>query len=233
MGCGKKHGQPGAIHAIERAQFDLRSREERAGIAGGNDGVRISALDEVDGAIHRTVLLAPDGLHWRIIHFDDLAGMNDLDAVVGNAELVQFRFDARLIANQIQVVNVAVVAECFHRPRNDVLGGKVPTHRIDGEFHAGKLTSGYRYDLTTLVIAAGRTHAVGPHPRTTLGTHRQLRWRLWTVRRLASAQAHLGHSTFRDAHKKWSPLLQFQFQVIQRVPPQIALRRLASARTLI
>src|SRR5258706_16459076 len=50
------------------------------------------------------------------------------------------------------------------------------------------------------------------------------------MRGLACAQAHFRRTTFRDTHGN-SPL--FKFDLIQRVPPQVAARRLALTRTLV
>jgi hypothetical protein len=61
--------------------------------------------------------------------------VDDLNTVVGNPEPAQLGFDARSITDQIQTIDVAVVVERLERPGNDVLGGEVPTHRIDGQFH--------------------------------------------------------------------------------------------------
>ena len=105
---------------------------------GGNDRVRIAALDDVDGAAHRTVLFAADGQRGRVLHCDDLGRVDQFETIVGSAEFAQFRLDARLIADQIEFGDLAIFAKRGHRPRNDVLGGKIPTHRIDGQFHLGK-----------------------------------------------------------------------------------------------
>src|SRR5262249_28691410 len=111
-------------------------------------------------------------------------------------------------------------------------GAKSPPIASMASFIGGKSGGRHGYDLPSLVIAARRAHAMRADAGAALGALRQQR-RLGTVRCLASAQAHFRHSTFRDTHDKISPLLQFQVQIVQRMPPQIPPGLRATARTLV
>ena len=90
-------------------------------------GVCLALFDEVDGAAHRAVFLAPHRLHGRIVHLDDLAGVDNFDAGVRQPVLAQFRFDPRLVANQNRDAKCGrCCAALPPRPRRGFAGAKSP-----------------------------------------------------------------------------------------------------------
>jgi hypothetical protein len=140
------------------------------------------------------------------MHFDDFRGVNDFNARIARAVLGQFRLNARFVADQKNVSGRAVRADGKDGARNDVLRRKIPTHRVDGDFHhVNRSNSADSQNLPAFVMAAGRANPVRLGLGATLGAFRQFRCDR-TVRRLASTQAHLGHSSFRDTHGKFSYL---------------------------
>ncbi len=70
----------GPVDAVERLEHEARDRHQRAGIAGRDGGLGGAVLDLVDRDAHRRVALATQRDFERIVHRDDLAGRDDLDA---------------------------------------------------------------------------------------------------------------------------------------------------------
>ena len=57
----------------------MRHRHERTGVAGTDAGIGLPRLDEVEGAAHGGVFLAPQGLAWMIVHLHHLLGEQAFD----------------------------------------------------------------------------------------------------------------------------------------------------------
>jgi hypothetical protein len=71
------------------------------------------------------------------VHLNDLTGVDNFNPSVRRGVFVQFRLHPPAIADEKQALDMAVFAQSVNSSGNDVLGGEIPTHRIDGEFHRG------------------------------------------------------------------------------------------------
>ena len=74
---GHARGDGRTFHAFEPAEFH-RAGHERAGVARGNDGVRLAFADQFNGADHRGILFLPDAFDRFVIHRQHFGGMDDL-----------------------------------------------------------------------------------------------------------------------------------------------------------
>ncbi len=128
--------QARAIHAFERAKFEVRRCEQRAGVAGRDNGIGLARFDQVNCSRHRAVFLATDGLDGRVIHFDNLAGMNQLQPRVSAADSTQLSLNAGLVADEEQSFDLAETAQGVHRARDHVLRGVIAAHGIHGNSHS-------------------------------------------------------------------------------------------------
>ncbi len=96
------NGRP--IDTGERFQDKACGGHQRPGVAGAHAGVRIAALDQVDGDAHGRILLAPQGERGQIVHLHPLGGVAHGDAgVVFGAVTGKLAIDGVLIPDQNQV----------------------------------------------------------------------------------------------------------------------------------
>ena len=104
-------GDGGALHALEPAQLH-RAGHERAGVAGGNDGVGLFGADEFDGAEQRRILLFADGFERLVVHRQHFAGVDDFDAAVGEMKLPPGGFNVGFATDQKNRLDAGIRFEC-------------------------------------------------------------------------------------------------------------------------
>ncbi len=126
-------GQGRSVHAGQASEAQDRGGHAGAGMTGGDDGIGLTAADEVHRDEDRGVLLLAQGQGRMLVHADDLGGGHDRD--VGR-EVRGETADDGLVADEDQVVGGMRSGEV--EGAGDDLGRAVITaHRVDGDAHAG------------------------------------------------------------------------------------------------
>ena len=85
----------------EPPEAQHRGGHPGAGVPGGDDGVGLAALDQVDRHEDRGILLLAQGQRGMLVHADDLGGLDDRDVVPAAAGEGG---DDRLVADEDQPV---------------------------------------------------------------------------------------------------------------------------------
>ena len=111
----------------------------RAGVAGGNHGIRLAVADQFDGADHRGILLLADALERLVVHGQHFAGVDDLDAVVAEAGLLARPpgFQPRWPTRRMAVMDWSA-SQCPFDAFDDDPATVVATHDIHCNSHNGK-----------------------------------------------------------------------------------------------
>ena len=92
--------------------------EHRAGVPGGEDGVRAAVGDGSVRRDERRVRLRAHGLGGLLVHLDHLGRHDELEA-------------ARLGPGRAEEDHLDAVRGCVERARDDLVGRPVAPHRID------------------------------------------------------------------------------------------------------
>ncbi len=132
--------QGGPVDPRQRAQLQLAGGQQRPGVAGRDNRVRLALFDELNGPAHRAVFLASHRLDRRIVHLDHLGGVNDLDLGRDGSVALELGVHPCAVADQVEFGDRAVVAQGLDGSGNDVLGRVIAPHRIDGNLHRDRKT---------------------------------------------------------------------------------------------
>ena len=89
-------GRP--VDAGQRLQHEARDRHQRAGIAGGDAGLRRAVLHQVHCNAQRRVLLPPQRVGGSLVHLDDFTGRMDREPVEGGRTLLRKHGLERILA---------------------------------------------------------------------------------------------------------------------------------------
>ncbi len=116
--------------ARDRAQAQERDREEGPAIAGRDDRLRPPVTYEVHGDAERRFVALAHGLCGARVHGDGGRGVHDL-AAVARARLVEQRPKPSLVADDQHMAQTLASGE--DRSGDDLIGGVVSAHRIDGD----------------------------------------------------------------------------------------------------
>ena len=126
---------PGPIDARQRAQLDRGRSHGRAGVAGADDRVGLSFLDQIDRAADRRIFFPPHRVDRAVAHLHDLGGVDDLDAAVVAAVLLQFRLDLRRVADEKELVDVRILLQRHDRAADNIRRAEIAAHGIQCDFH--------------------------------------------------------------------------------------------------
>ena len=125
---GGKQGADGrTLDTRQHFQYKTGNRHQRASVSSGNAGIRLAALDEIDGNTHRGVFLVPNRQRWRFVHFDNLACRTERDTRMrhpGQAFLNRF-FNA-----DQDDPHILMLANEINRRRHGHDGTMVPAHAV-------------------------------------------------------------------------------------------------------
>src|SRR5947209_2689531 len=144
-----------AVNAGQHPDDHHRRRHRRARIARGDEAVGLALGDEARADPHRAAALAADSVGDRLVHADDLGGLDQLDALVAvlaPTAAAQLRLDDFPLADEDDAD--AEVARRGQRPVNLRVRRAVAAHRVHDDF-AGQLSVSHRR------LAATPHHAVG------------------------------------------------------------------------
>ena len=123
-------GDRRTVDAVERLEHEARDRHQRAGVAGADDDIGAPFLDQVDRDAHRRIALAAQRRRRRIVHFDDLFGVDDVDA--RGVCAVKCALDLCAASDQQQRHRPGVAAESERRRHGD-RDTVIPAHAVDGD----------------------------------------------------------------------------------------------------
>ena len=123
-------GRP--VDAVERLQDETRDRHQGAGVARADADIRAALLHEVDRHAHRRIALGAQRDGDRVVHLDDLVGVNDLD---GRRDARRQRgLDLGLAPDQDQG-RIRLVLQEREGGWNGDRNAVVTAHAIDGDSH--------------------------------------------------------------------------------------------------
>ena len=108
------------MHALQPPDLEQAGREHRAGVPGRDDSVRLAPADGTVRGDERAVRLRAHRFGGLLVHPDRLGRLDELEAAgIEPGRTEQDRLDR--------------LAPCLERPRDDLFGGPVPAHRVDGD----------------------------------------------------------------------------------------------------
>lgn len=134
--CG---GDARAVHSGQGPQLQGRSRHRGTRISSGNKSIRTAILDHVHRDADRRKLFLPHCLGTRLGHADHLRGVDDAHPRVVEIESLSMTLVLQdfLDSHQIKVLELRIITQRVDGS-SDIDGrGVVPTHGIQGDFHAG------------------------------------------------------------------------------------------------
>jgi hypothetical protein len=137
IAAGRWHhaGQSRTIDPLEPTHPHARRGDQSARIAGGDDCVRLAVLDLLHRTEQRAVLLPPEALNGLVLHGQDFAGVDDLQARFLPLHARQAFLDLCPAAHRDQAFDRRVGLQAGSHAVKDLLRAMVPTHDVDGESH--------------------------------------------------------------------------------------------------
>lgn len=134
---GEDRGERRPVDSRQGAEKQLRCHHGCAGVAGADHRLRLAFAHQIGADDERRVALAAhDGR--RIVHFDALLGVDDLDPRAGirrAAQPLELALEALRITHQ-QNRN-SVLEGAFERSAHRGARSEVASHRVDGDAHRG------------------------------------------------------------------------------------------------
>ena len=90
---------------------------------------------KIDRTADGGILFPPNGFDRAVGHRDDLGGMNDLDAAIVAAMLLQFGLDLRGVADEEKFVDLRILAQRQDRAADEIRRPEIATHGVQSDFH--------------------------------------------------------------------------------------------------
>src|SRR5215813_5156675 len=168
-------------------------------------------LHHIHGTAYGGVFFPANSCPCAITHLYYLSRMDDIDPRIITLMFAQLAFDLGRISDQIELVDLFVIAQRHNGAGNEVRRAKITAHRVEGDLHrcetlrtlAAKcnLFALKREHLSSAVVTARRASDMRGNGAPALGTFVQMRG-MPAVRRLSRAQPHLGCFAFWNSHGK-------------------------------
>ncbi len=133
LGAGEDGGEGRPVHPLDRADHHLGGDHRRAGVAGGHHRRRPPIAHQLGADADRGAALLADRGDRRLVHADDLVGLDELEAAAVVAQLAHQRRDLGGVADQED--RGAVLDGGAEGPLDRRARREVTTHRIDGNVH--------------------------------------------------------------------------------------------------
>src|ERR1044071_7608799 len=92
-------------------------------------------LHQIHGTTYRGVFFPANSCPGAITHLNYLATMNDLYSRIVTLMFAQFVFDLGRVSDQIELVNLFVIAQRHNGAGNEVKRAKITAHRVEGDLH--------------------------------------------------------------------------------------------------
>ena len=117
--------------SLQETEFDGARGDSRTRVAGGDHGIAVAVLHEINGETHGGIFLLSHGGETALLHGDHIRGMDNLQPAVGAypcriARLAQYRF----IAHHEERVQTLQPAQHEFRSVDIDLRGVVAAHCI-------------------------------------------------------------------------------------------------------
>jgi hypothetical protein len=161
-GPGRQHhGQPRPRHVGQRPQPQPRGGHHAAGRPGRHHRGRLAAPDQLAGHGHARPW-PPQAGQRALVHGQVVLGRHDAELAQVRVQLGQCLPQAR--GRPGQQDPDAVLTLGGERARDDLVGGMIPAHGVDGEHRAGHRAAGTGQVRVARAAALGRAlgPAVGP-----------------------------------------------------------------------
>ena len=126
-------GQSRTVDALEAAQEKDGRCDAGTGVAGRDHGIGLAFLDKAHAHVDGRVAFAAHGGSGVLVHGYRLRGLDD--AHVGRPVGADEGHDPRLVANEDDV-GLRVAACPVNAANDDLFGGVVATHRVNGNANA-------------------------------------------------------------------------------------------------
>ena len=134
-------GDATAIHAGNAADLESSRRKNTARVAEGNERVRLAIVDQFGGAGDGRILFLAQRDDGLVLHFHDLGGVDDADAMVAKAARRQGGVDVRLVADEVDGREVLVFLQGALHVGDDDTAAVVAAHDIHCNTHGDKVFS--------------------------------------------------------------------------------------------
>ena len=135
FGRGKNGGNPSAIHARQTAQLERSRRKNSSGIAQRHKRVGFPIVDQLNRPDNGGVLLSADRGGGLVFHGENLAGMDDPNAMVTKPARGQGGMDLIPAADQEQCRYARVSFQRAQSPLDHDTTAVVATHHIHRYAH--------------------------------------------------------------------------------------------------
>ena len=169
-------GNGGPVDPPNATELHMGGGHHGARVAGRDEPVGLAGAHELSTDDHGRILLAPDRLGARLLHRDDLGGVDHPDRpgrgrrsapgpplATRFAPRPQERLDALAAADEGDLQ--FWVPGCEERPCHDGVRRAVTAHRVNGDPHGLTLSAGLflldRENLPAIIEAAGGADMVG------------------------------------------------------------------------
>jgi len=128
-------GDAAAIHAGNAPNLERGRRENAAGVAEGNDRVRLAIPDEFGGEGDGGILFFAERAGRLVVHLDDFAGVDHAHPMVAEAALGQGGMDVCLVADKVKSGDFLAGLQRQLGPRDHDAAPVVAAHDIHCDSH--------------------------------------------------------------------------------------------------
>src|SRR5262249_61514705 len=97
---------------------------------------------------------SPNGGPGAITHFNDLGGMHNLDPRIVTLMFAQLVFDLGRVSDQIEPVDLFVIAQRHDGAGNKIRRAKITAHRVEGDLHRSETLRSKTTDCKAKFVAA-------------------------------------------------------------------------------
>src|SRR5262249_44217066 len=111
-------------------------------------------LHHIHGTAYGGIFFPANRCPGAIAHIYDLSRMDDLDPGIVTLVFGQLVFNLGRISNQIELVDLFVIAQRHNGAGNKVRRAKITAHRVEGDLHRCEILRGKMPDCKAKIVAA-------------------------------------------------------------------------------
>src|SRR5215468_7775212 len=126
---------------------------------GAHDGVCVAMLHQIHGTAYGGILFPANSCPCAITHLYYLGRMDDLDTRIVTLMFAQLVFNLGRVSDQIELVDLFVIAQRHNGAGNKVRRAKITAHRVEGDLHRSETLRSKMPDCKAKFAAASLSEA--------------------------------------------------------------------------